>query len=112
MPKTKKQSKPQVTTAQPPMQPLVLDANDVIRFQKNQIIVWLFEMFDPSRIDLDQVAAMDFEPSHYAQLLQLLGYSVDGFLATPVAEDPEIRSRAELALREFEYAKTKKRRPK
>ena len=59
-----------------PMQPLELDEHDVIRFKRNKIIDWLFET---GKLDLNEIAKMNFSKDDQMQLAQLLGYSVRGY---------------------------------
>lgn len=59
-----------------PMQPLVRDHRNVIRFKENAIIAWLH---DVGRLDLNQIAIMNFNDEDREQLAQLIGYSVSGF---------------------------------
>jgi hypothetical protein len=58
------------------MQPVEF-VDKVIRFRANPIIRWLL---DKAAVDLTEVKLQGrFEPADYEQLLQLIGYSVDGF---------------------------------
>jgi hypothetical protein len=59
-----------------PMQPLVLDKHNVIRFKQNKIINYLF---DTGRLNLNDLATMSFPAEDWMQLAQLLGYSVSGY---------------------------------
>lgn len=59
-----------------PMQPVGLDDNCVFRFKPNKIVQYLFHA---GKLDLNQIAIMDFSDEDRMQLVQLLGYSVDGY---------------------------------
>lgn len=59
-----------------PIQPIVTDSEGVLRFHPNRIIRYLF---DSGRLDLNEIAAMDFDPADREQVCMLLGYSVYGF---------------------------------
>lgn len=63
-----------------PMQPLVRDEKGIIRFKENKIIRWLFES---GKLNLNELALMVSKgmlpKEDYAQLTQLLGYSVSGW---------------------------------
>ena len=67
------------------MQPVVMAPDGVIRFQSNEIIQWLFKS---GKIDLNYISTRvqdhggvgpKFSKDDYAQLNQLLGYSVSGY---------------------------------
>ena len=58
------------------LQPIIKAKDGVIRFKGNAIIIWLLES---GKLDLNQIAAMDFPKADEEQLAQLLGYSVSGF---------------------------------
>jgi len=60
-----------------PMQPIDL-VDDVYRFRKNTIVRFLL---DNGRYNLNDIIMMDnFDEDDYIQLMQLIGYSVYGFL--------------------------------
>lgn len=59
-----------------PMQPIALDKDGVARFKSNAIVEWLF---DAGKLDLNEIACMDFSKQDRMQIAQLLGYSVSGF---------------------------------
>ena len=67
------------------MQPVVMAPDGVMRFQSNEIIQWLFRS---GKIDLNYISARvqdhggdgpKFSKDDYAQLIQLMGYSVSGY---------------------------------
>jgi hypothetical protein len=59
-----------------PMQPIVYDEHGVIRFKQNSIIDYLFKT---RKLDLNELAMMDFPAEDRMQIAQLLGYSVSGY---------------------------------
>lgn len=59
-----------------PMQPLVKDANGVIRFKANRIVRHLL---DHGGIDLNAIAILDVPQDDRVQFAQLIGYSLSGF---------------------------------
>lgn len=63
-----------------PMQDIVMESDDVVRFRANKIIGWLMAT---GKIDLNEIAALAqhdlFDADDQMQLAQLLGYSVSGF---------------------------------
>ncbi len=60
-----------------PMQPLVIDEHNVIRFKKNAIVDFIVSNVPGA--DLNTLAMMDFSAEDHVQLAQLIGYSVSGF---------------------------------
>jgi hypothetical protein len=58
------------------MQPLIVDAHNVVRFKRNKIIDYLF---CTGKLDLNALAALDFPAEDRMQIAQLLGYSVSGY---------------------------------
>jgi hypothetical protein len=70
-----------------PMQPIVF-INSVARFQANEIIQWLF---NNGKINLNDIALMNFSNEDRMQLDQLLGYSVSGFGDLEYADDEVVR---------------------
>lgn len=59
-----------------PMQPMVVDESQTVRFKENTIIRWLV---DQGHLDLNQIASMEFPQEDRVQLAQLIGYSLKGF---------------------------------
>ena len=59
-----------------PMQPIVFDEHRVIRFKRNTIIDYLF---NTGKLDLNELAMMEFPVEDRMQIAQLLGYSVSGY---------------------------------
>jgi hypothetical protein len=58
-----------------PMQPIEL-VDGQPRFKANKIVKFLLEA---GPFDLNQISAMPFENEDYTHLMQLIGYSVDGY---------------------------------
>ena len=77
-----------------PFQPVVLDADGVARFKKNQIIDFLF---NTGVIDLNRIACLSFPREDRVQLAQLIGYSTDGFASLPYVNENEDREAESLA---------------
>ncbi len=59
-----------------PMQPLHKDDGGVIRFEANKIVRVLL---DTGKLDLNDLARMDFSQEDQEQFAQLIGYSLSGF---------------------------------
>lgn len=57
------------------MQPLIKDANGIIRFKANTIVRYLIDV-EPW---LNRLAEMEFAEEDWIQFYQLIGYSVSGF---------------------------------
>lgn len=62
--------------AKHPMQPIVWASDGCIRFKRNNIIDYLF---NSGKLNLNEIATMDFPREDHIQIAQLLGYSVSGF---------------------------------
>lgn len=62
-----------------PVQPLVLDAQEVVRFKKNPLVRFLLDDSTRRRsLDLNRIAIMGFPADDFNQLAQLIGYSHSG----------------------------------
>lgn len=59
-----------------PMQPVIIADDGYIRFKQNKIIDYLFKA---GKLDLNELAFMDFSDEDRMQLAQLLGYSISGY---------------------------------
>ena len=59
-----------------PMQPIEKYTDGVLRFKRNAIICYLKSN---GLIDLNAIALIDFSNEDRQQLMQLLGYSIDGY---------------------------------
>jgi hypothetical protein len=57
------------------MQPLVLDDQGVIRFKQNKIVRALL---DTGKLNMNDLAVLDFPLEDRIQFVQLIGYSVSG----------------------------------
>lgn len=77
----------------PPMQPIVKDANGVVRFKANKLVWYLQKRLRYSGVDLNMLTEIGdlFAPADWEQFYQLLGYSVSGYgdLAVVSAESIE-----------------------
>jgi hypothetical protein len=62
-----------------PMQPLGLDAHDVIRFKGNAIVRAVYEVAREHGYGLNEIAQGDFSDEDRQQFAQLLGYSLSGY---------------------------------
>ncbi len=86
------------------MQPVVLDAHGIARFQRNAVVAYLVES---GVIDMNKLAVLAYElgwsKHDRSQFAQLIGYSVEGFadLSYSVQQHVEAARRrvAELAKR-------------
>jgi hypothetical protein len=58
-----------------PMQPLVMDDHGVVRFKANKIVRALL---DTGKLDMNDIASLDFPTDDRVQFAQLIGYSVSG----------------------------------
>lgn len=59
-----------------PMQPIVFDDKNVVRFKQNAIVDWLFQN---GRVNMNELAYVEFPAEDRMQFAQLLGYSVSGY---------------------------------
>lgn len=74
-----------------PMQPVVWDDHDVIRFKRNDIVRFLL---DNGGYDLNRLTSMPFSTDDWTQFMQLIGYSVSGAGDLSIL-DPAIIERAD-----------------
>ncbi len=65
-----------IIPARHPIQPLVKDKYDVIRFKENAIVQYLL---DAGPFDMNHLALLPFDENDREQFAQLIGYSVSGF---------------------------------
>lgn len=106
-----------------PIQPLYQDENGTLRFKSNAIVEYLL---DNGKIDLNQIAAMDFTQNDREQFSQLHGYSLGGFgelsstsnetyyAAVKMHENPEmneLQARYDSLLEQFESLKNALQEP-
>lgn len=59
-----------------PIQPIIVDDHDVVRFKENSIVRFLL---DNGSFDMNDIAKRDFPQEDQEQFAQLIGYSLDGF---------------------------------
>ena len=59
-----------------PIQPLYKDEDGVIRFQTNKIVRALL---DTGKLNLNDIACLNFSQEDREQFAQLIGYSLSGF---------------------------------
>lgn len=59
-----------------PIQPLIMDKNNVLRFKENVIVRYIL---DNGGIDLNHIVQQEFPKEDLEQFYQLIGYSLDGF---------------------------------
>ncbi|BAG41512.1 hypothetical protein [Ralstonia phage phiRSL1] len=71
-----------------PQQPVVL-SNGVARFKENAIICHLFES---GKLDLNELARMEFSAEDRMQIAQLLGYSLVGYSDLSYATDESVEA--------------------
>jgi len=58
-----------------PTQPLILDDHGVVRFKANKIVRALL---DTGKLNMNDIAVLDFPLEDRIQFVQLIGYSVNG----------------------------------
>lgn len=61
-----------------PMQPIAIE-NGRARFKENKIVSFLLEYCNGRGVGLNELAGMPWNKGDYEQLMQLIGYSVDGY---------------------------------
>ena len=86
-----------MSNARHPIQPFVTDEHGTVRFKDNAIIRYLFSH---GKIDLNQIAMMDFTKEDRQQLAQLLGYSLDGYSDLSYVDEAAWAAVCELTLSE------------
>lgn len=62
-----------------PMQPVVIAGDGCARFKENKIVRDLLELAIKHGMDLNQICIKGYDPDDYAQLMELIGYSVSGY---------------------------------
>ena len=82
-----------------PMQPLIIDENNIVRFKANEIVKYLL---DNSRITLNALAAMPFSQEDREQFAQLIGYSMKGYFELSYVSDESCHKAVEL-MKELKY---------
>lgn len=59
-----------------PMQPVIVDDHGRVRFRRNKLVEYLL---DHGRIDMNQLANVEFPREDREQFAQLIGYSIAGY---------------------------------
>lgn len=63
-----------------PMQPIYGDESGRARFRENKIVTWMLEQGRAgAQFDLNTIACLAVPQEDYVQLMQLIGYSLQGF---------------------------------
>jgi hypothetical protein len=69
-----------------PMQPVVIDSRNVVRFKENGIVHAVYEMSKAHGFGLHEIAMHNFTEDDQKQFAQLLGYSVSGYGDLPYVD--------------------------
>lgn len=81
-----------------PMQPIIRDHNKVIRFKSNAIVEALLEhAHKGKKLDLNDIAWMEFSQDDRCQFAQLIGYSLDGYHELSYVSDNHAKAASEAA---------------
>lgn len=75
-----------------PIQPLYVDANEILRFNSNKIVAYLAEG------RLNEIASMGFSNQDHEQVAQLIGYSLCGFGDLSYVSDETYETAAKMAM--------------
>ena len=59
-----------------PIQPVICDAEGILRFKENEIVRFLF---DAGQVDMNDLMQHNFSQQDREQFAQLIGYSLGGF---------------------------------
>lgn len=62
-----------------PMQPIVNDPHNVLRFKENKIVTFFLDAATEAGTTLNTIALMDFSQEDREQFAQLIGYSLSGY---------------------------------
>lgn len=63
-----------------PVQPVFRESSGALRFVANEFVRWMLDEGTRQGVfSLNTLATLDYPADHFAQLLQLIGYSVGGF---------------------------------
>ena len=76
-----------------PMQPLIMDENNTVRFKSNKIVSYLL---DKGGITLNDLAVMPFSQDDKEQFAQLIGYSIKGYFELSYVSDESCNRAVEL----------------
>lgn len=60
-------------------QPIEIANDGVVRFKENKIVSRLLDIASQHGWDLNKIALEYYDTDDYIQLMQLIGYSVDGY---------------------------------
>lgn len=74
-----------------PMQPVVIAGDGCARFKENKIVRDLLDMASKHGMDLNQICIKGYDPDDYAQLMELIGYSVSGYGDLHLARRDHVR---------------------
>lgn len=80
--------------AKHPIQPLVPDSSGVLRFKENAIVRYLL---DNGKIDLNDLARLEFHQEDREQFAQLIGYSLSGYGDLPYVSNRTYDAAARMA---------------
>ena len=76
-----------------PIQPLVRDEHEVVRFKANKIVQYLL---DNGGIDMNQISRLNFSREDQEQFAQLIGYSHSGAHDLPYMSDGVLEEAARI----------------
>jgi hypothetical protein len=80
--------------ARHPHQPLIEDAEGVVRFRRNAIVAFLLDSGHRRGIDMNMLALMEFSDEDRTQFAELTGYSLCGFGELPYVSDKAFKEAA------------------
>jgi hypothetical protein len=83
-----------MTITHNPIQPLVLDSHEVLRFKENPLVRMLLDHGQRTGLGLNELARLDAEPEDRMQLAQLIGYSLDGYGSLSYVTDDAYKAAA------------------
>jgi hypothetical protein len=75
----KKKAKKATKPGQLPLQPLYRDAEGEIRFRENKFVRYMLNELRDHGIGLNELSNLQFDDDDWDQLMQLIGYSLDGY---------------------------------
>lgn len=73
------------------MQPVVIASDGCARFKENKIVSDLLDLASKHGVSLNQICMMGYETDDYAQLMELIGYSVSGYGDLDMARRDHVR---------------------
>ncbi len=89
-------------TERNPMQSLVQDAAGRIRFKANAIVRTVYDAAAGGhKLDMNDIARMDFSQEDRCQFAQLIGYSISGYHELSYVSDEHAQDASEAAKRKF-----------